>query len=387
MACSSPTAESYYRQGRELREADEPVAAMEAFMAATAVHSREYNFKARSWSNMATMCRMGERHDLAYLGYEQSAAQFARANDSLAYAYALNNMAWEQAVQGNKPAATSLIADALALCSDTAVQHKVLESRAAACLYAGEYDSVFCYTRCSPSPSPYFDILQAQAYAFLGNNDSALYYAKRVVTQTDNPRYLDNVYYILTYCDSTAQANEVRALAASRADILMNLERNRSDWIEALLLAENALNKPKKPLPWWYWLAWFGIVILIVDALAYGILRRKQANSLEQQCRMLRNNTNLRDELQWNDYPQFRAVCDERLSSIVTKLEQRGLPEREIRICVLVLIGLSYAQMADVLIRAESGIGKDKYLIAKRLGVSVRDLQTTLINIAQEVHA
>ena len=387
MACSSPTAESYYRQGRELREADEPVAAMEAFMAATAVHSREYNFKARSWSNMATMCRMGERHDLAYLGYEQSAAQFARANDSLAYAYALNNMAWEQAVQGNKPAATSLIADALALCSDTAVQHKVLESRAAACLYAGEYDSVFCYTRCSPSPSPYFDILQAQAYAFLGNNDSALYYAKRVVTQTDNPRYLDNVYYILTYCDSTAQANEVRALAASRADILMNLERNRSDWIEALLLAENALTKPKKPLPWWYWLAWFGIVILIVDALAYGILRRKQANSLEQQCRMLRNNTNLRDELQWNDYPQFRAVCDERLSSIVTKLEQRGLPEREIRICVLVLIGLSYAQMADVLIRAESGIGKDKYLIAKRLGVSVRDLQTTLINIAQEVHA
>ena len=387
MACSSPTAESYYRQGRELREADEPVAAMEAFMAATAVHSREYNFKARSYSNIATMCRIGERHDLAYLGYEQSAAQFARANDSLAYAYALNNMAWEQAVQGNKSAATHLIDSALAVCADTAVQHKVLESRAAACLYAGEYDSVFCYTRCSPSPSPYFDILQAQAYAFLGNNDSALYYAKRVVTQTDNPRYLDNVYYILTYCDSTAQANEVRALAASRADILMNLERNRSDWIEAMLLAENALTKPKKPLPWWYWLAWFGIVILIVDALAYGILRRKQANSLEQQCRMLRNNTNLRDELQWNDYPQFRAVCDERLSSIVTKLEQRGLPEREIRICVLVLIGLSYAQMAEVLIRAESGIGKDKYLIAKRLGVSVRDLQTTLINIAQEVHA
>ena len=313
MACSSPTAESYYRQGRELREADEPVAAMEAFMAATVVHSREYAFKARSWSNMATMCRMGERHDLAYQLYEQSLEQFALAKDTIAQAYALNNMAWEQAVQGNKPAATSLIDAALALCSDTAVQHKVTESRAAACLYAGEYDSVFCYTRCSPSPSPYFDILQAQAYAYLGNNDSALYYAKRVVTQTDNPRYLDNVYYILTYCDSTAQADEVRALAATRADVLMDLERNRADWIEAMLLAENALNKPKKPLPWWYWLAWFGIVILIVDALAYGIPRRKQTNSLEQQCRHLRNSTNLREELKWNSYPQFRTDCDEKL--------------------------------------------------------------------------
>lgn len=386
MACSSPTAESYYRQGRELREADEPVAAMEAFMAATVVHSREYAFKARSWSNMATMCRMGERHDLAYALYEKSMEQFALAKDTLAQAYALNNMAWEQAVQGNKPAATSLIADALALCSDTAVQHKVTESRAAACLYAGEYDSVFCYTRCSPSPSPYFDILQAQAFAFLGNNDSALYYAKRVVTQTDNPRYLDNVYYILTYCDSTAQADEVRALAATRADVLMDLERNRADWIEAMLLAENALQpKPQthKPL-----IITILVILLVLTAgIAVIVYRRRQTNSLEQQCRHLRNSTNLREELQWNSYPQFRTACDEKLSSIVTKLEQRGLSEREIRICVLVLIGLSYAQMADVLIRAESGIGKDKYMVAKRLGVSVKDLQTTLIQIARGTNA
>lgn len=381
MACSSPTAESYYRLGRELREADEPVAAMEAFMAATRVHSREYSFKARSWSNMATMCRMGERHDLAYQLYEQSLEQFALADDTIAQAYALNNMAWEQAVLGNKSAATSLIDAALALCSDTAVQHKVTESRAAACLYAGEYDSVFCYTRYSPSPSPYFDILQAQAYAYLGNNDSALYYAKRVVTQTDNPRYLDNVYYILTYCDSTAQADEVRALAATRADVLMDLERNRADWIEAMLLAENALQpKPqtRKPL-----IITILVILLVLTAgIAVIVYRRKQTNSLEQQCRHLRNSTYLREELQWNSYPQFRAACDEKLSSIVTKLEQRGLSEREIRICVLVLIGLSYAQMADVLIRAESGIGKDKYMVAKRLGVSVKDLQTTLIQIA-----
>ena len=124
-----------------------------------------------------------------------------------------------------------------------------------------------------------------------------------------------------------------------------------------------------------------------MDALAYGIPRRKQTNSLEQQCRHLRNSTNLREELKWNSYPQFRTACDEKLSSIVTKLEQRGLSEREIRICVLVLIGLSYAQMADVLIRAESGIGKDKYMVAKRLGVSVKDLQTTLIQIARGTNA
>ena len=383
MACSAPTAESYYRQGRELREADEPVAAVNAFIAATRVRSREYTFKGRSYSNIATMCRIGERHDLAYLGYEQSAAQFARANDSLAYAYALNNMAWEQAVQGNKSAATHLIDSALNVCADTAVQHKVLESRAAACLYAAEYDSVLLYTQHAPL-SAYFAILRAQAYTFLGNSDSALCYAKIVLSQTDNPRYLDDVYYILTYCDLTAQADEVRALAATRSDVQRTLESNDARWIEAMLLAENALTSSEQPVTWWKWLLLSILITLLLAAAAFILLLRRPVDSLEQQCHALRKSIHLREELQWNDYTLFRTVCDERLSGIVTKLEQRGLTEREIRICVLVLIGLTYAQMADILFRAESGIGKDKYLIAKHLGVSVKELQRTLQTIANE---
>ena len=51
---------------------------------------------------------------------------------------------------------------------------------------------------------------------------------------------------------------------------------------------------------------------------------------------------------------------------------------------MLVLIGLSYTEIAAVLYRAESGIGKDKYLIAKRLGVRTKDLQHTLREIAEE---
>jgi len=382
MACSSPTAESYYRQGRELREADEPVAAMKSFIAATREHSREYNFKARSWSNMATMCRMGERHDLAYALYEKSLEQFTLAKDTLAQAYALNNMAWEQAVLGNKPTAVRLIDSALFVCSDEAVRAKVRESQAAACLYAGEYDSVLFYT--GQTSSLYFDMLRAQAYTFLGRNDSALYYAKRVVEQTDNPRYLDDVYYILSHCDATAEVEDIRRLADERTDIQRTLESIRPEWIEAMSLAKQALVPSQQSLKWW-----IGIVlaILAVGVAAWGAWRlwkrKKQASSLEQQCRALRKSTRIREELHWNDYALFCAVCNERLSGIADKLDQRGLSEREIRICVLVLIGFSYAEIAEILFRAENGIGKDKYLIAKHLGVSVKDLQTTLRDIAQ----
>ena len=360
------------------------MAAMNAFIAATRVHSHEYSIKGRSFSNMATMCRIGERHELAYALYEQSFCQFELAQDSLAQAYALNNMAWEQAVLAHKQEAMHLVDAALSLCADTAVQNKVLESQAAACLYAEEYDSVLYYAQHSPS-SVYMHMLLAQAYTFMGNNDSALFYAKQVVMQTSNPRYLDDVYYILTFCDSTAQADEVRALAATRTDIQRDLERNNPEWIEAMLLAENALKAPKPTSP--KILVLLVAVLLVLLAIVSFIfiwLHKRKADSLEQQCRILRHCTDLRKELNWTNYQQFSLVCNQRLSGIVDKLERRGLSEREIRICVLVLIGLSYAQMAEVLIRAENGIGKDKYLVAKHLGVSVKDLQKTLRNIARD---
>lgn len=348
-SCASPTAEEYYRQGREFRESDQPVEAMKAFIASTRVPSREYIYKARSYSNMATMCRIGEQHETAYALYEKSLEQFVLAEDTLAQAFALNNMAWEQAVLANKPLAIQLINSALAECPEESVQTKVRESQAAACLYAEEYDSVLIYTE--QQSSLYFDMLRAQAYTSLGNNDSALGYAKRVVELTDNPRYLDNVYYILAHCDASAEVEDIRMLADERTEILRTLERARPDWIAAMSLAEQAL------LPQRSWKRLIAI-FLVVFAVCAAVF------------------------VAWWLWKRKKQACNERLWGIVDKLDQRGLSEREIRICILVLIGFSYAEIAKILYRAENGIGKDKYLIAKRLGVSVKDLKATLRDLA-----
>ena len=398
VACASPTAESYYLQGKQLRAANQPVEAMRAFLSAVRVPSDEFAVKGRSYSNMATMCRIGEQHELAFDLYRQSLNQFVAAKDTLAQAFALNNMAWEKAVLADKQTAFQLLDSALAISSSEAVQTKVLESRAAACLYAAEYDSVLFYTApisaldSAPKPaldsaqnsSPYFAILRAQAYTFLNHKDSALFYARQVLAETDNPRYLDDACYILTHCDSTAAADDIRDLASARADIQRSLERNEPEWIEAMLLAQQALQPYSPPLKPKTLFALIATAILLLLALAAWLYLRssRRKNALDNQCRLLRQSPDIRSELQWNDYRQFSAICNKLLFGIVSKLEQRGLPERDIRICVLVLIGFSYAEMAQILFRAENGIGKDKYLIAKRLGVSAKQLQDTLRSIA-----
>ena len=384
-ACTVDNAERYYLEGRALREANKPVEAMKSFLRAARTPACDYAIQGRSYSNMGTMCRMGERHDLAYSLYERSAASFALSGDSLAYAYALNNMAWEQAVQGNKTEAMCLVDSALHFCPQEVLCEKVRETQAAACLYAEEYDSVLYYTQFGGPDSVYMDILRAQAYTFLEHNDSAVYYARRVLEGTDNPRYLDDVYYILTHCDSTSCADEIRSLAATRTDVQCELERHNAAWIEAMSLAEQAITPPHRPSQIWV----FILIALIIGTGVTLVLYRyrslsDEASELEQVCRSLRKSANLKSELEWNDYTTFCRACNARLFGIADKLQQRGLTEREIRICVLVLIGFSYAEIADILYRAESGIGKDKYMIAKHLDVSVKDLQATLRAIAVE---
>ena len=383
-ACSSPSAEAFYEQGKQFREADKPVEAMRAFTAATRVKSNEFAVKGRSFSNMATMCRKAEQHELAFSLYARSREQFRRAHDTVAEAYALNNMAWEKAVLFDKPAAMSLIDSALSLSQDPAVQAKVLESRAAAYLYHADLDSALLCTASSPEESVYLDMVRALAFALLVQNDSAVVYARKVLPKTDNPRYLDDIYYILTNCDSAAVADDIRLLSSKRADVQRLLERNNPEWMTAMHLAQAALVTPRysKARRVAFYVGGLALWFIVALALVLFLRRRSRKGSLEQQCRELRKAPDVKAELRWNDYPLFRQTCNARLSGIVDKLEQKDFTEREIRIAVLVLIGFSYAEIAQILFRAESGIGKDKYLIAKHLGVSVKELQPALRKIA-----
>lgn len=383
-ACSSPSAGELYKQGKQFREADKPVEAVRAFTDATRVRSNEFAVKGRSFSNIATMCRKAEQHELAYALYEKSREQFALAEDKLAEAYALNNMAWEKAVLFDKTAAMSLIDSALSLSQEPAVQTKVLESRAAAYLYHSDLDSALLCTASPPEESVYLDMVRALAFALLVQNDSAVVYARKVLPQTDNPRYLDDIYYILTNCDSAAVADDIRLLSSKRADVQRSLERNNPEWMAAMQLAQEALTPSRYAKAQRIGLFCVGLTLCLLAALTIVLFLRHKTRigTLEQQCRVLRKSPDLKKELCWDAYPLFCKTCNARLSGIVDKLERRGLTEREIRIAVLVLIGFTYAEIAQILFRAESGIGKDKYLIAKQLGVSVKELQTTLREIA-----
>jgi len=397
LACSGKPShdevQAWYEQGKALRAQGEPQEAMELFLKASHSGTNDEMLLGRVYSNMANICRQANEHALAGYVYALSAEHFAAAKDDLAYAYALNNMAWEQAAQAHKDSALLLIDEALRVYPLSPLTDKVVETRAAACLFALEYDSVLYYTL--PPANDYLMMLRAQAYSYLHVSDSATYYAQILLPRIDNPFYLDDIYYILTHDYSSADAETIRQLSSERADVQKAIEQRHGKLMLAVqLLAQNLYpaHTDRRHM------AEATLILLVCLAvIVFGIVtireRRKLYNErtehdttrrkeMDQSLQLLRESDSLKQELAWSDYNAFRHQTDKLFHSLATTLERQGLNEQDIRICVLVLIGLPHRQIAATLPCSQKSIGKLKDLTARKLGVSGGQLREKLKALA-----
>ena len=376
-----------YEQGKTLREEGRQVEAMQVFIEAAHSGTDDEALLGRIWSNMANMCRQANDHSTAFEVYTFSAEHFRKAGDTLAYAYALNNMAWEQAVMGNKEEARTLVDSALRCYPKEPLTDKIIETKAAACLFRKEYDSVLVYT--APPANDYLLTLRAQAYSYLQMDDSATYYAQLLLPRTTNLFALDDLYYILTHNDSTADKEAIRALSSERADVQKAIETRHGELTKAVQLLKQDLSKKEQAASWKAillgaivigLLIWGAVVVhkqrkLHLETSAYETTRR---NELMHNIQVVRHATDMRQELEWDDLAALCRQMDKRFHGLASRLQAQGLNEQDIRICVLVLIGLSHKETAEMLNCSPKSIGKLKDLTARKLGVSGGQLQEKL---------
>jgi len=380
-----------YQNGKALREEGKQVEAMQAFIEAAHSETEDEALLGRVYSNMANMCRQANDHETAYEVYEMSAAHFKKTDDSLAYAYALNNMAWEQAVMGEKEKALRLVDSALSLQLSTisrqTLQTKVMETKAAASLFREEYDSVLYYTK--DAENDYLLMLRAQAYSYLQIDDSAMYYAEQLLPRMTNLFYLDDLYYILTHNDTSADAEAIRQWSSERADVQNAIKERHGELTKAIQLLKQDLAKKEQANSRKVLLLWaIGIGLLVWGAVVIykqRKLRREKSDfeevrrkELTQNIRQLQEAKDIRQELAWDDFAALCQQIDKRFHGLAETLKAQDLNEQDIRICVLVLIGLSHKEIAEMLNCSPKSIGKLKDLTAKKLGVSGGQLQDKL---------
>ena len=317
---------------------------------------------------------------------------FAAADDTLAYAYALNNMAWEQAVMGHKDSALALVDSAVHCYPRSPLTEKVTETRAAACFFREDYDSVLYYT--APPANDYLLMLRAQAYSYLQQDDSATYYAQLLLPRTTDPFYLDDLYYILAHNDTSASKEDVLLVTSERVDVQQIIEARHGKLTQAVLLMEMDERGSHGP---WIMTAYLLAVLISIGLSVWAIIIHRRHTHLhheltqqealrqherEQNIRLLREVPDIRKELPWDDYPALCRQIDKRFHGLADRLQAEGMNEQDVRLSLLVLLGMSHREMADILNCSPKSIGKLKDVTAHKLGISGGQLQQKLHSFA-----
>lgn len=337
----------------------------------------------------------------------------------MSYYYGLNDMAFEKAMLADKEDCIGCLHTIEKNYSNRDVLLKTMETKAELYLKCKQYDSVLYYASILCKELPNYSagfLLQAQAYSYLAIQDSAVYYAERVLDNSPTLEETNNALYILTNDDESKDRAAIRQTAADRSDTQKLIELRQMEISQAAqLLEQDIVRKPD--LRWLY--AVIATVLIIGAAIVVYVYRKhkkhdlltqkisdltlksnavqanheKLVNRYESQhqrreeetlhrCDLLRECPQIAVELKWNDFDSVSNIIDSHFYLLATKLRQKAvLNETEIRLCILVLIGLNRSQIANTMPYALNSIGKLKDQTAKKLGTSGKNLRDFLIKI------
>ena len=422
MGLGSTYAHSCYHYGRLLRAKDNPVEAMQVFIEATHSRTRDYHILGRVYSNMGDICHLAGYFPFAYDMYERSGDMYLRNGDTLLYYYDLNNMAYELAEQGKKNSASLLINRIEKSCTNEEVLLKTLETKAVVCKKVAQYDSTIYYTSqllyCG-CKEPAILLLRAQAYSFLGENDSAVYYANYVLSVSKELFNENSALYILTHDDESKDKQDIRKTSADRSDVQKLIEIQQGKLSQAVQLLEQDIHR-KPNLTWLYAICG---TLLLIGILGYIYIhrKRKQRQLLSQQiealvsqntaakqeheqiiqehtdytktlvaqikedCAAIAQADNFPKNICWVNFNEMCNIIDRQFCMLVSKLRRKkSLNETEIRLCILVLLDLSRVETASILPYALNSVGKLKDQTAKSLGTTGKNLRDFLLKMIVE---
>ncbi len=362
-------AHSCYHYGRLLRESDNPVDAMKCFINATHTRTHDYHVLGRIYSNIGDLCHLTGEYSLSYDMFEQSANMFLKNGDTINYYYALNDMAFELAEQGKKNSSNFLIQYIKEKCVNKDVLTKTLETQVVACKKTAEYDSVLFYTAKllqKNNCNSYALLNRAQAYSFIGEKDSAVYYAHKLLTQENELFTLNSALYILTNDDDSKDKESIRATAANRADTQKIIEIQQGKLSKATQLLEQDIHREPN-LTWLYTvcltLSIIGLISAVyihkkrqqrtllsqqIDLLAdsnnetlqkheqiikeHNDYRNTLVTQLENRCSMFFHSKHIKNDLCWSEYTQMSNIINQQFFFFIKKLQNtQPLNEKEIR--------------------------------------------------------
>ena len=411
---SNTLGKAYYYMGRNYSLSNQIVEAAGCYIEADRLQIDDPIFRGRVNSNMAYICAQNNNDSLALIFYERASNDFKESGNEWRYSQMLLTVAHHRINLHQFLIADSLLQIAKSHQLDSSYQARYYETCGLYHYEQLQYDSALVYFNQglrywqSETDKLYSYLKILQVYLMLNAFNNALPYARLIIKSSNNPNYLVNAYYCLLL-EAKAQQNAdlLSKYSHAREDANRMLNKNISDYAEALPILEEHIHNPH-PLRWvWIMLATILLVciILFVGAVVYRKRNRiayeqidKLSTYVENQEALLSQElyyrqfgeklSNIVDRYhaphkRWKEYKTLKRDLSPWLHTWMCKLDTLPLSEREKIFCTISLV---YSHMTDIEIAEflcydKHGIRVFKQRISKKLGTTSADFLDFLRNL------
>ena len=412
---SNTLGKAYYYMGRNYSLSNQIAEAADCYIEADRLQIDDAIYRGRINSCMGYICAQNKSDSLALIFYERANGCFLEGSDEWRYAQSLLNIIQCYICLQQYQSIDSLLQTAYSYQLDDAYIARYLETVGMYHHALQQYDSALVYYNSginywSSEEARCFSYMKIMQACFHSNKmDSALHYAHKLITISDNPNYLVNAYYCLM--QDAKNYNNVELLSQYshvRTDALKLLSQGMVKDAEAMPILEEYLINPH-PLRW-VWIM-FPTIILLCILFAIGIwIYRKRSRSANEQLDVLSTHIRTQEEdimhqqsllefekglteimnkyhsprNQWRNYSILRKNIAPWLRNWTAKLDMLPLSEQEKLFCTISLIypNLTDIEIAEYMCYARGSIRVLKNRILKKLGISSAEFSTFLHNLS-----
>ena len=412
----STLGKAFYYMGRNLEDDYSQVArAAECYVAADWLKIDDPIYRGRVNTCMAGICGDYNKDSLSLLFYERALEHFALCNDTIYYARGLLNVAtslntlqdFRKADSVLKLAAQYQLTDSYRYSVNDAFANHFYRSK-----FPHSPDSIIYYLRKNPITDSWRASFLADAFYDLGQMDSAVYYATKIVHEFNIPAHKVSAYYILhKYAILNNDILAADSLASLRMDEKRKAEVKKADSTEGIQVFEEYLAYCE--VYQWrvllYCLAGllaFSVVVVLLwywqrakkevhaQAEAVQIAQEAHQQTLEEQRNqrmeaLMQHVEHFRARYpkpnkEWSNYEKMCSELNQSLLCLLDKLAERKLSEKEIRLCVYCLLyrDVSTKILAEYMIYSAVGIRTFKQRTAQKLGTTAANLYDFLVGLA-----
>ena len=413
----STLGKAFYYMGRNLEDDYSQVArAAECYVAADWLKIDDPIYRGRVNSCMGRICGNYNKDSLSLLFYERALEHFALCDDTIYYARGLLNVGtllgalhqFEEADSILRLAAKYDFTDAYRYSVNDAFAHYFYRLKTSTSI-----DSIIYYLQQTPIKDSWRACTLASAFYDLGQMDSAVFYAQKVIQEYNGvPGNNVGAYYILH--KHAILNNDILAadsLASLRMDERRKSEAKKIDSLDGIQVFEEYLAYCE--IYHWrvllYCLAALLALSVVVALLWYWQRAKKEVHAQAeavQQAEMeyhqtLEEQRHQRTEAlmqhvehfrmrypkpnkEWSNYEKMRTELDQSLLCLLDKLAERKLSEKEIRLCIYCLLyhDVSTKVLAEYMIYSAVGIRTFKQRTAQKLGTTAANLYDFLVELA-----